>query len=235
MTPQISPFAQRNPEALQLTGELPSLQANAGAYRAHMRKIGEHLATGVLESLPASSHSDICVVCTAEDADFLAGGVINALENAGLGDRVRLICLWNDRIRDEGLSIAPIVKEYCEDFDADGPTVIVVKSIIAGGCVVKTNLLRVLSTARPGRIYIAAPVMLDGAEAQLRGEFPQAISDNFEFVHFATHFDKDGANVVPGIGGSVYELLGLGDQSTKNKYMPEIVRERRRKAFPAFA
>ena len=33
--------------------------------------------------------------------------------------------------------------------------------------------------------------------------------------------------VVPGVGGSVYELLGIGTAETKNAYSPELVRRRR--------
>jgi hypothetical protein len=76
--------------------------------------------------------------------------------------------------------------------------------------------------------------MLEGAEERLAKEFPVAISSKFEFVHFVTDTDKetDGENVVPGIGGSLYELLGLGDQHSKNKYVPQIVKERRKTRFP---
>jgi hypothetical protein len=232
MTPTATPFAERDPEALRLVDELPSLRGNVDGYRRQMREIGRHLADGILSSMPASPQSDLCVVCTVEDADFLAKGVIDALETAGFGERVRLVCLWNERIRSESISISPIIKQYREDFEKDGTTFLVVKSIISGGCVVKTNLTRMLSSGTPGRIYVASPVMLDGVEEHLRDEFPKYIGDRFQFVHFSTHFEKDGENVVPGIGGSVYELLGLGDEASKNSYLPDIVRERRRKAFP---
>jgi len=50
-------------------------------------------------------------------------------------------------------------------------------------------------------------------------------------VTFAIDNKKDGENVIPGIGGSVYELLGLGDSKEKNRYMPKIVKERRAKIY----
>jgi hypothetical protein len=77
--------------------------------------------------------------------------------------------------------------------------------------------------------------MLKGAEDRLSREFPAEIAKKFAFVHFATDSQKsaDGEEVIPGIGGSVYELLGFGDSKAKNKYVPNIVRERRRKEYPS--
>jgi hypothetical protein len=33
--------------------------------------------------------------------------------------------------------------------------------------------------------------------------------------------------VIPGIGGSVYERLGFSGQDDKNRYIPQIVKDRR--------
>lgn len=168
-----------------------------------------------------------------EDADFLARGLIEELEANSFQGRTRMICMWNQRVKGEGVSIAPILRTYQEEFDKDDPVFIIVKSIISGACVVRTNLTKVISMANPKRVFVVSPVMLRDAEKRLENEFPKEISRKFEFVHYATDSDKspDGEEVLPGIGGSVYELLGLGDATAKNKYVPEIVRERRRKAF----
>jgi len=226
-----TPFCAKDPDAKVLVNDLPKIQNAPEQYRAQMFKLGKHLADGILSSL--DKKAEVSVVCTVEDADFLARGLIEKLENSGFRDRVHLICLWNDKIREQSVSLSPIVKEY-KDPDTDQSTVfVVVKSIISGACVVKTNLTHAISYSSPEKIYVAAPVMLVGAEDRLAGEFPASINSKFEFIHFATDTEKDGENVLPGIGGSVYELLGLGNSKDKNKYVPKIVKERRAKYFGA--
>jgi len=232
-----TPFADADLEARNLVEKLHTIQGDPDAYRKQMLAIGRHLGAGVITSLPVGYAKNICVVCTVEDADFLARGLIEALEENGLGEHVHLICLWNEKIRANGVSLSPVKKQYKEDFETNDVTLIVVKSIISGACVVKTNLTRVISFAQPKEIFVVSPVMLIGAEDRLAREFPDEISSKFKFVHFVTDTEKDagGENVIPGIGGSVYELLGLGNSHSKNKYMPSIVKERRRKYFPEVA
>jgi len=227
-------YAKADPEAINLVERLPTIQGDPAEYRKQMLAIGRHLGAGVLGNLPSQYAKNICVVCTVEDADFLARGVIEAFEEQGLGEQVHLICLWNEKIRAKGSSLSPIKKQYKEDFDNKDVTLIIVKSIISGACVVKTNLTRVISYAQPSEIFVVSPVMFIGAEARLSREFPEEVSSKFKFVHFATDTEKDadGENIRPGIGGSVYELLGLGDDHTKNKYMPSIVKQRRKRNFP---
>jgi hypothetical protein len=86
-------FARRDPAALNLVEELPSLKGNVTGYREHMREIGKHLGTAITQKLAGMASRDICVVCTVEDADFLARGLIDALVDAGLSSHVRLTCL----------------------------------------------------------------------------------------------------------------------------------------------
>ncbi|UZF20630.1 hypothetical protein LG939_03875 [Ralstonia pseudosolanacearum] len=221
-------FADRDLEARVLVDSVASPDVSVSEYKAQMRQLGLHLGAGILEMLRGDVGHDICVVCTVEDADFLARGLIESLEGSGLGNRTRLLCLWNDKIRERGVSISPVVRQYKEKFDPSGTVFIVVKSIISGACVVKTNLTRALSSARnPSAVYVAAPVMFKGAEERLTAEFPESVSRLFRYVWFATDDQKEGDNVLPGIGGSVYERLGLGDEKKKNKHMPAIVKERR--------
>lgn len=231
MSSHATQFASRDPEALTLVRELQGLKGNVEDYRSHMKSLGQHLGRSVLTLFSALPQGDICVVCTVEDADFLAQGVIDALESAGLGRQVRLICLWNERVEIRDVSLSPIVKQYREDFSPNGSIFVIVKSIISGACVVKTNLMRALSFAVPERIFVAAPVMLIGAEDRLKDEFPATLADSFEFVHYVTDTIKNGDEVVPGIGGSVYENLGLGNSKEKNSYLPQIVDSRRKRLF----
>lgn len=223
-----TPFAESDPEARAVLTKLPELSGKPEEYRSAMQKLGKHLGTCIHGKLPSST-TDVRVVCTVEDADFLANGVIQKLEEKGL--KTYLLCLWNESIKEHGISISPILKTYQEEIGQHNPVLIVVKSIISGACVVKTNITRAVSISNPERVFVVSPVMFKGAEDKLSEVFPKRISDKFEYIHFATDTDKEENNVVPGIGGSVYELLGLGNSSTKNKYTPQIVKDRRRKLF----
>lgn len=235
MSRTFTAFADNNPVARCLVDELPRLKGDILGYQRKMRELGAHLANSMLPQLKAELGRDVCIICTVEDADFLARGLIEELESHGLESSTRMICMWNKRVRRGEISISPVLRSYEEKFDKSNAIFIVVKSIISGACVVRTNLTKAISTANPVRIFVAAPVMLVGAESRLACEFPEEVSSRFEFIHFATDTEKssDGESVFPGVGGSVYELLGLGNEADKNKYVPEIVRERRRKAFPS--
>ena len=200
-------------------------------YQKTMRQLGESLAVNLLPKIDKKSSEDVFIVCTVEDADYLARGIIDQLQKNGLGSRIKLMCLWNGKVRDEGISVSPILKQYKEQKRSDRVCFIIVKSIISGACVVKTNLTRAISDADPSQIFVVAPVLYQGAQQRLAEEFPKSISDRFEFFWFATDTQKQGENVLPGIGGSVYERLGLGDERSKNKYIPELVKERRKNQF----
>jgi len=217
-----------------LVNELPQLVGDVSTYRQHMLEIGRHLAESLFPQLLAAQPKDICVICTVEDADFLARGLIEKLEAHHLGNQTHLICMWNARAKVQGVSISPVLRSYEESFDKDNAVFIIVKSIISGACVVKTNLTKAISDNNPKRIFIASPVMLKGAEMRLQAEFPADVARKFEFVSYATDSEKsaDGEEVIPGVGGSVYERLGFEGEKDKNRYVPEIVRERRRKAYP---
>jgi len=172
----------------------------------------------------------LLLICTNEDADFLAEGVLNGLE-AIPGLHTSLACFWNERIVTRGtasgmkVDMAPIVRRYLEPGEVDA--FLVVKSIISSGCVVRTNIAELVYDLNPSRILVFAPVILEGGQAQVSEEFDSNISDRFEFYWFAQDDEKDGENVVPGIGGQVYERLGLGTKEEKNRYTPNLVKQRR--------
>ena len=75
-------------------------------------------------------------------------------------------------------------------------------------------------------IVIMAPVMYKDAQPNLLKEFPEEISNKFHFLQFAVDEDRQGNEVIPGIGGMVYPRLGLGDINKKNQYIPHMVRMR---------
>ncbi|MBL8954707.1 MAG: hypothetical protein JNK82_28275 [Myxococcaceae bacterium] len=101
--------------------------------------------------------------------------------------------------------------------------VVIVKSVIATGCIVRTHLEQFLTEAKPKRIVIAAPVMRRGADRTLRAEFEKNISDRFEFVSFATDDHYEAGILKPGVGGQVESLLGL--KGKPERFAPALIAE----------
>jgi hypothetical protein len=67
--------------------------------------------------------------------------------------------------------------------------------------------------------------MYFNAQESLCSEFPPHISNKFRFVFFAVDEDRtESGNVVPGIGGQVYQLLGMDDQPARTGYLPDLVK-----------
>lgn len=209
---------------------LSDVSTSVCVYRDAMRDLGKTLGESIVSKIRGESPSQICLVCTVEDADSLGVGLLSALSEEGLGDRVRLVCFWNQRIELGDESVAPIVKEYREPCEVDGSILIVLKSIIASSCVVRTNLSNMIGQSSPKRIFVAAPVMLCGAEERLSREFLPEVSAKFEYHTLAVD-DEVGANkwVIPGVGGDVYTRLGFNGAEAKNRYVPRLVKERRSK------
>jgi hypothetical protein len=205
-----------------LTNLLQAAEAKSvTGYREYMRELGASLGEAIKGSLPPAGR--VLFIATVEDADFLARGVLGSLS---LGDRVRVYCYWNER--DPKKDIAPIVHRYEEPLDKDSlSAIIVVKSIISGACVVRTNLIEAMEGLhRQVPIFVLAPVMHADASKKLKREFPPSVASRFQIVTCAVDQTKTGDTVVPGVGGSVYELLGLGDQHEKNRHQPRLIAER---------
>lgn len=131
----------------------------------------------------------------------------------------------NDRKKISGatsgvqIDLAPIVRRYVEPATPDA--FLVVKSIISSGCVVRTNITELVYDLDPARVLIFAPVIYKDADERLCQEFDDALARRFEFYWFAEDDEKEGENVIPGIGGQVYERLGIGTRADKNRYTPE--------------
>lgn len=194
------------------------------SYRRAMKDLGSELANDVLQrNLSSSSDSSYTLAVTAEDADFLAEGFKQQL--ARQHKEVYLTCFWNNHKPIPGGSIAPVVHQFKQTGFEKSSTLVVMKSIISGSCVVKTNLLSLYNQMKPERVFIVAPVMHSKAEEKLRKEFPRAFSSKFEFVWFAKDSvrNQDGT-VVPGVGGNVYERLGLEGMPAMHNLMPDSVK-----------
>jgi len=233
---KFTPFASQDTQ--HLLDVLVDQQSSPTKYRDAMTSLGRRLAERVADQIPSVKQGAVCIVCTVEDADFLARGLLEGLEERGVdSSHLKLVCFWNERVRtftdsqDKAFDVAPIIKSYKEEVDIGNTVLVMVKSIISGACVVKTNLAALIDKTVPQRVIVAAPVMLAGAEKRLAAEFPEATAKRFEYFTFAIDDKKDAdENVVPGIGGSVYTRLGF---ENKNAYVPDIVRQRRHKAAHA--
>lgn len=224
----ISPTQNRtysNPKDTEATKLLSSLLVSSSSpdsYQDTMFRIGQHMGSNLVKSL--DPNKSYCIVSTVEDADYLAKGIIDAIDQQV--KKVYLTCFWNERKTINGASVAPILNKYFEDGYKNADDMIVVKSIMSGSCVVKTNITALFDQVNPQAIHVVAPVMHVDSNKKLEKQFPFSISKLFKYVFLAKDSKLEDNNVIPGIGGSVYEKLGFTDQYHKNKIIPSIVQEK---------
>lgn len=207
---------------------LANRESSQHVYRDALTQIGEHLGEAVSAKIE-DDNATVYLACTVEDADFLAKGMLNQLEQRL--QSVALACFWNERYSPfgiEGLKIAPIIKKYQEPTDKCVNYLVVIKSIIFGACVVKTNLTNLIQDIKPNEIFIVAPVIYSQAEQKLKAEFEESVYKKFHFLYLAQDNQCNSkGEVIPGIGGMIYDRLGLQGQQGKNRYVPNIVKSRR--------
>lgn len=198
-------------------------------YQDVMRQLGHELGKTLLEQLKGKESQEILLACTVEDADFLAKGLLSELENSEF--LVRLACFWNEKTFSphgyEDFEMAPIIKAYEEPLSGEKSTLVIVKSIISGACVVATNITHLISERDPDDIFVCAPVMLAGAETRLHKHFDRKVVSKFRYLTFRVDAEKDGEIIKPGIGGNVYARYGFTDEKRKNHILPKLVAERR--------
>jgi hypothetical protein len=206
---------------------------DAGQYRETMTALGNTLGSHVHEMLP---RGEVVIVCTVEDADYLARGFLAGLAARSPRRPVHLACYWNERQRIGDRDVAPIRHQHVDRYDAKNvKSVVVVKSIISSACVVRTNLMEILDRLHKALpVVVAAPVMHGGAQALLEADFPASVSRRFAYAWCAKDAERDPDGTVrPGVGGQVYGLLGLGDEKKKRALMPHLVAERAEQAASA--
>lgn len=228
MSRHYSPY--NTPHTQQLLDTLADKQVSPTDYRQAMTSLGESFGDIFLNKITENQPS-IYLASTVEDADYLAKGVLSRLETHY--HDISFACFWNKRFSPfdiPDLQVAPILKKYQEPTQAKVNYLIIVKSIISGACVVKTNLTNLIQKIEPEQIFVVAPVIYQGAEEKLKAEFEEDIYQKFKFFYFARDDErKKSGEVIPGIGGMVYERLGFDGKNDKNKYVPEIVKTRRQK------
>ncbi len=209
-----------------LLDTLSTASTSAEAYRSAMYKLGAAFAPILAKKAHVSD--ELIIACTVEDADFLAKGIIDTAEELNFFSSIRLVCFWNTRLstgdRWTDDSASPIVRRYREpQTEEKRHLFVVVKSIIASGCTVRTNMTNLLSCLDPrDQIIIAAPVLLEDAKADLQKAFLEYFK-RFELLSFAIDNETNElGEVIPGIGGNVYKRLGI------DKFIvPNIVKNRR--------
>ncbi len=217
-----------NPKTEELLDKLVDRHSSPETYRAVMAEIGQWLGDILLAQIE-DEQSEVYVACTVEDADFLAQGILSRLESKL--NNVAFACFWNQRFSPfelEDLGIAPIIKKYQEPSSKTIKHLIVIKSIISGACVVRTNLTNLVQKLEPEHIWIVAPVIYSQSEEKLKASFNPEIYNKFRFLYLAKDDQRTSeGEVIPGIGGMIYDRLGFRDQESKNEYVPEIVKNRR--------
>lgn len=196
------------------------------SYKAAMYELGKDLSEGLLRKIESSD--SFCLASTAEDADFLSKGIIDSI--SGTVADIKLACFWNYHstpIKGQQ-STAPIIRKFVENGFKECKHLIITKSVISGSCVVKTNLTDLIEIMRPEKIYVVAPVMHVDAEKKLKMEFPETISSKFIFETLVYDDEKSNetSEVILGIGGDVYRLLGFKSQEDKNTFTPELVMQK---------
>lgn len=209
-------FVKENLQALLASTKNPE------KYKQTMRRLGVLLGSVVKKQI---THEDArcLIVSTAEDADYLSNGVRDVLSESF---NTATAVFWNNHYSSFNGSVAPIVHKYLQLGYEVSDTLVIVKSVISGSCVVRANILALIENINIQNIYIVSPVMHIYAADNLKKEFPPEIADKFVFVYFAQDAVRDEfGEVKPGIGGQIYNLLGLSDQPVKIDYMPELVKQ----------
>lgn len=224
--PHISSEAKAALELLVDTGTAPA-EYGDGFYR-----LGQYLAKRLKG---ADLGRKTLVVCTSEDADFLARGIFESIsEQTSRRTPVAFACFWQARFgpasetsNKKRFEVAPIVKRYEEPTDDEIDSLIIVQSIIATSCVVRHALLDTIERKHPRKIFVVAPVISKDAPDKLRAGSPNHVAALFRCVSFAKDDSPDENGMVgPGIGGSIYERLSLS--KTGVTLTPKIVTARGR-------
>ncbi len=218
---------QATPQAQTHLQQLLEVVGDPQQYQEAMTRLGQDLGRLLEERLPPER--PLILVCTVEDADYLAQGVLDVLSASATERDISLACFWNQRVTIGSEAVAQILRRYVEPFPSQKPAVAMLKSIISGACVVRTNLLEILDGLPdgPAEIFAVAPVLYTGAVEKLAADFPIEWSRRLEYLYLAEDDcrEQDGT-VIPGIGGNVYTLLGWTGQEDKNRSRPELVRRR---------
>jgi hypothetical protein len=148
-----------NPDIKVLLNKLLDKATVPELYQATMTELGSHFGDVLLGNIDERSTS-VYLASTVEDADYLVKGILDQLETQLKS--ISITCFRNQKLSPfdiEDLQFAPILRKYREPSSKTVNYLVVVKSIISGACVVKTNLLELILKIEPEKIFIVAPVI----------------------------------------------------------------------------
>lgn len=112
--------------------------------------------------------SKVGVAFALEDTDFLARGMVKAI--GATRAKVCLARFWSRRDKPyaiDWLDIAVIVQEPVAPSTPEADHPVMLNFIVPETCVVRTDLLRLVTDARAKPIQILAPAMMEGAGRRL--------------------------------------------------------------------
>lgn len=225
---KLTSYAIESGQIRNLLAKLVDDSTGIQEYKSCFYELGMALSGLIWRTQALGDGTRVTLACSSEDADWLSKGILDDLQSRSVHPSLAVFWnLRNDPFDNRQYPVAPIVKSYIESSETT-EVLVICKSIISTSCVVRTNLTYLIEKINPSRIFIASPVLMGNAIESLKNEFPKAISEKFSFLYFAEDNEVNQAGeVIPGIGGSVYQRLGLESGPAKNKYVPEIVKERR--------
>lgn len=193
-----------------------------------MRNAG--FSFGNMLGLDVHGPAQVCVVCSAQDADCLARGVIDALVEQGQGARVRLLCTWSEPLQAAGLQLNCIVKQYCEPLDPVPTVFVVLSGFWREGSAGLTNLFRALSYTTPERVVVAGLAADGQAFDNMLNEVPPSVRDKVEprFGALYPNMQAQERECLLHAEQSLYASMGFAQPNAANKHIPDLVKERRR-------
>lgn len=191
-------------------------------YGATFYSIGKEMGKLVKGHLQ-KANSNVKLVCTSEDADFLARGILKTLAISNIYPSITVF--WHRRWSVGKVNIAPIIMRYEEPI-TDCDTMIVVKSIISSSCTISTQITDLFDRLTPKTTLIVAPVIYQHSIQNLMSDFPKRISDTFKIIYLREDNQLEGNIVIPGIGGDIEQRLGIQHNVNEVERIPFIVKKR---------
>lgn len=211
-------LGQSNRPVLDCLKVLADTTTSSAQYRLAMRQAGTLLADALSKVMHVRGKI-IHVAFSSEDADFIASGFVERLED--LFAHVRIACFWNkvEHVFNlPWLKQASIIREYYDNFPGEADLYVFIKSVFDAGEATTLNLGRLSEDAGEGPICVAAPVMfMDAAKRE--------IENRKKLLTFAFDDALDARGYVsPGIGGDVCQRLDLEREQTD--FIPAIITTR---------
>lgn len=211
-------------EALRPLDMLLDKAAASRGYRTAMYALGKALGLVFCKYQTVADRS-VYIGTPAEDADYLARGMIDTLVDAGA--EVRFACYWTAPRKDGPLAFtkAPLItREYKDPFPEYIDHLIAIRSSIARAYTAKFSLDYFADDANYCRSHIIAPVMWSSAWHDITEN--SNLDKQAPMVWTFALDEDEGDDLNAGVGGDVYRRLELGPDDMRHALLPTIVHER---------